>query len=141
MQQTRGQGSHWPGCIWRCIYHGLPGAGKNHYRDGSHKKLLNAVDEEEKKLFFKEVALLNSLKHQSIVKFMAVCYQPLAMMLEYVYFDFRFFGQAVRVNTLSEFLLKIDEQNCDGFHDLVCHAATEIIESGPWELKMLRSRQ
>ena len=49
------------------------------------KKMLNEVDEEEKKLFFKEVALLNSLKHQSIVKFKAVCYQPLAMMLEYVY--------------------------------------------------------
>lgn len=47
--------------------------------------MLNEVDEEEKKLFFKEVALLNSLKHQSIVKFKAVCYQPLAMMLEYIY--------------------------------------------------------
>ena len=45
------------------------------------KKMLNAVDEEEKKLFFKEVALLNSLNHQSIVKFMAVCYHLLAMML------------------------------------------------------------
>ena len=43
-------------------------------------------------------------------------------------FDFRFFGQAIRVNTLSAFLLKIDEQNCGGFHDLVCHAATEIID-------------
>ena len=92
------------------------------------KKLFNAVDKEEKKLFFKEVALLNSLKHQSIVTFMAICYQPLAMMLEYVYFDFYFFGQAVRVNSLSEFLLKLDEQNCGGFYDLVCHAATEIID-------------
>lgn len=45
------------------------------------KKMLNEVDEEEKKLFFKEVALLNSLKHQRIVKFKVVCYQPLA----YVY--------------------------------------------------------
>ena len=40
---------------------------------------------------------------------MAVCYQPLAMMLEYVYFDFHLFGQAVRVNRMSEFLLKIGE--------------------------------
>ena len=92
------------------------------------KKLFNAVDKEEKKLFFKEVALLNSLKHQSIVTFMAIRYQPLAMMLEYVYFDFYFFGQAVRVNSLSKFLLKLDEQNCGGFYDLVCHAATEIID-------------
>lgn len=90
--------------------------------------MLNAVDEEEKKLFFKEVALLNSVKFQSVVKSMAVCYQPLAMMLEYVHFDFHLFGQAVRVNTLSAFLLKIDEQNCSGFHDLVYHAATEVMD-------------
>lgn len=86
------------------------------------------MDEEEKKLFFKEVALLDSIKHQSVVKSMAVCYQPLAMMLKYVYFDFHLFGQAVRVNTLSEFLLKIDEKNCGGFHDLIYHAATEVID-------------
>ena len=83
---------------------------------------------EETFLFSKEVALLNSLKHQSVVKFMAVCNQPLAMMLEYVYFDFHLFGQAVRVDTLFEFLLKIDEQNCSGFHDLVCRVATEVID-------------
>ena len=68
--------------------------------------MLNVVDEEEKKLFFKEVALLNSVKFQSVVKSMAVCYQQLAMMLEYVYFDFHLFGQAVRVNTLSAFFLE-----------------------------------
>lgn len=89
--------------------------------------MLNTVNEEKNKLFFKEVALLNSLKLQSVVKFMAICYQPLAMMLEYVYFDF-YLGQAVRVNTLSEFLLKIDEQNCGGFHDLVFHAAKDVID-------------
>ena len=59
---------------------------------------------------------------------MAVCHQPLAMILKYVYFDFYLFGQAVRVTTLFEFLLKIYEQNCGGFHDLVCHVATEVIE-------------
>ena len=59
---------------------------------------------------------------------MAVCYQPLAMMLEYVYFDFHLFGQAVRVNAPFGFLLKIDEQNGGGFHDLVCHVATEVID-------------
>ena len=83
---------------------------------------------EETFLFFKEVAPLNSLKHQSVVKFMAVCHQPLAMIPKYVYFDFHLFGQAVRVNTLFEFLLKIYAQKCDGFHDLVCHVATEVID-------------
>lgn len=56
--------------------------------------MLNVVDEAKKRLFFKEVALLNSIKYHSVVKSMAVCYQPLAMMLEYVYFDFHLFGQA-----------------------------------------------
>lgn len=92
------------------------------------KKLLNAMDEEERKLFCKEVALLDRLKHRSIVKFLAVCYQPPAIMLEYVYFDFTPFEQIVRVSTLSDFLLKIDEQKCDGFQEVVCHAATEIID-------------
>ena len=59
---------------------------------------------------------------------MAVCHQPLAMIPKYVYFDFHLFGQAVRVNTLFEFLLKIYAQKCDGFHDLVCHVATEVID-------------
>ena len=50
------------------------------------------------------------------------------MMLEYVHFDFNLFGQYVRVDTLSDFLLKVDEQNCDGFNDIVFNAATEAID-------------
>lgn len=86
------------------------------------------MDGEEKKLFAKEVALLNALEHQNIVKFIAVCHQLLAMMLEYVYFDFSIFGQDVCVSALSDLLLKIDKQNCEGFHGLVSHTATEIID-------------
>ena len=65
--------------------------------------------------FSKEVALLNGLVHCNIVKFMSVCYEPLAMMLEYVYFDFDLFGQDVRVSTLSHLLLKIYENNSKDF--------------------------
>ena len=90
------------------------------------KKMLNALDPEENKLFSKEVALLNSIAHQNVVKFMKVCHQPPAIMLEYVYFDFNIFRQDVRV--LSDFLLKINEHNCTGFQELVNHAATEIID-------------
>lgn len=43
-------------------------------------------------------------------------------MLEYVYFDFKPFGQDIRVSALSDFLLQIDDANCEGFHDLVHHA-------------------
>ena len=92
------------------------------------KKMLQVLDQEEKKLFFKEVALLNELHHRNIVKFKAVCCQPLAMMLEYMYFDFKQFGEDVRVSSLSDFLLQIDEFNCEGFHELVTHAAMEIVE-------------
>ena len=92
------------------------------------KKMLNALDSEEKKIFSKEVALLNGLNHRNVVKFMSVCHQPPAIMLEYVYFDFKLFGPEVRVSALSDFLLKINEHNCAGFHEVVNHAATEIID-------------
>ena len=91
------------------------------------KKMINAMDAEEKKLFIKEVALLSGLNHPNVVRFMSVCHQPPAMMLEYVYFDFNLFGADVRVSTLSDFLIKVDEYDSVGFQELVCHAATEII--------------
>lgn len=40
------------------------------------KKMINALDQEEKKLFSKEVAIMNGLNHASVVRFKAVCYQP-----------------------------------------------------------------
>lgn len=91
------------------------------------KKMLQVLDQEEKKLFFKEVELLNELQHTNIVRLRGVCCQPLAMMLDYVYFDFTQFDQDVRVSSLSDFLLQIDEYNCEGFCNLINHAAKEII--------------
>ena len=92
------------------------------------KKMLHVLDDEEKKLFSKEVALLRDLKHKNIVEFKRVCCQPLAMMLEYVYFDFKQFGLDVHVSSLAGFLLKSDQFNCVDFHELNCHAAAEIVE-------------
>lgn len=92
------------------------------------KKMLQVLDQEERKLFFKEVTLLNELQHRNIVEFKAVCCQPPAMMLEYVFFDFKQFGQDVRVSTLADFLLKIDEFRSEEFHPLANHAALEIVE-------------
>ena len=85
--------------------------------------MIQVLDQEEKKLFFKEVELLNGLHHANIVKLKGVCCQPPAMMLEYVYFDFKLFGQDVRVSSLSDFLLQIGDSNCVGFGELVNHAA------------------
>ena len=90
------------------------------------KKMSNVLDQEERKLFSKEVAILHGLHHTNVVKFKAVCYKPQAMMLEYICFDFKPFGQDICVSTLSDFLLEIDDANCEGIHDLVNHAAKEI---------------
>ena len=56
------------------------------------KKMLQVLDQEEKKLFYKEIRLLNDLHHPNIVRLKGVSVQPLAMMLEYMYFDFKHFG-------------------------------------------------
>ena len=93
------------------------------------KKMLHVLDESEKKLFFKEAALLNGLHHQNIVKLLGVCHQPQAIMLEYVYFEFELFGvDDSRVSSLSDFLLHINDYNCEGFPDVINHAAVEMIQ-------------
>ena len=40
------------------------------------KKMINAMDAEERKLFLEEVALLSGLNHRNVVKFMSACHQP-----------------------------------------------------------------
>ena len=94
------------------------------------KKIINVLAQEERKLFSKEVSILHGLNHANVVNFKAVRYKPQAMILEYLYFDFKPFGQGIRVSALSDFLLEIDHANCEGFQDLVHHAAKEIIQ-GP----------
>ena len=50
-------------------------------------------------------------------------------MLEYVYFDFKLFGvDELRVSSLSDFLLQINDFNCKGFHDVINLAAVEMIQ-------------
>ena len=90
--------------------------------------MINVLDQGERKLFSKDVAILHGLNYNNVVKFKAVCYKPQAMMLEYIYFDLKLFGQDIRVSALSDFLLEIDDANCEGFHDLIHHAAKEIIQ-------------
>ena len=97
------------------------------------KKMLHAglhvLDQGEKKLFFKEAALLKGLLRPNIVKLLGVCHQPLAIMLECVYFDFNLFGvDDLRVSSLSDFLLQINDYSCKGFLDVINHAAVEMIQ-------------
>lgn len=62
------------------------------------KKLLRE-HEREKRLFLKEARILNNVSSQHIVQLKAVCATPVAMMLEYLYFDFEPFGIKRRVSS------------------------------------------
>ena len=62
------------------------------------KKILGESTDEEDG-FVKEARLIKSLKHQNMVSFKGFCASPLAIMLEYVYFDFSPFEIAKKVAT------------------------------------------
>lgn len=77
------------------------------------KKLLSTA-QEFKETFVKEATILNDLKHKNIVSFKAACKEPVAMMLEYVYFDFKVFGGDGKVSSLNNFLSYLDQNDCQG---------------------------
>ena len=47
------------------------------------------TNQRETDLFMKEIRILNELKCENVVKVEGFCSQPLAVMLEYPYFDFK----------------------------------------------------
>ena len=64
-------------------------------RNNSEKvviKRLVGEDEKEKCLFLKDANILRGIKSEHIVKFKAVCMQPCATMLEYLFSDYAPFG-------------------------------------------------
>lgn len=56
----------------------------------------------------KEAKMLKSLCHPNITQFMGVCSKPLAIMMEYEYFDFTPFGLDHQISNLQEFLHTLD---------------------------------
>ena len=60
-----------------------------------------------RKLFMKEARLLAELHHENIVRMHGICMNPLAIVLEYVVFDFAPFNRNVKVNTLDKGLSEI----------------------------------
>ena len=64
--------------------------------------------------FTKEACLLHDLNHCNIVQFKAVCHEPVAVMLEYVYFDLSVFGGEGRVSSLKDFISCLDTADCNG---------------------------
>ena len=80
------------------------------------KKAIQALEDDERKLFLKEVALLHDLKHDNVVKLKKVCYKPCALMLEYLCFSLIPSGANARVSSLADLLLNADaEYNFEGF--------------------------
>ena len=86
------------------------------------------LDQEERNPFHKEISFHNDLHHPNIVRLKGVSVQPLAMMLKYMYFDFKHFGHdGLCVHSLADFLPQVDEFTCEGLFELLNHAAKEII--------------
>ena len=91
-------------------------------------KRLYRDNERAKRLFAKEARILNGLSNRHIVKFKAISTSPVAMMLEYLYFDFEPFGTQGRVSSLEGFLDFVgDERQCvDGFSTLHSRIAEHV---------------
>ncbi len=110
------------GMVYRTTFDNVPVVIKKlHTNIGRHEDIT--------KEFVKEAELLKSLNHDNIVKLKAICMRPNvnAMMLEFVNFDFRGFGDDTQVNNLSDFLTHVDENNdCEGFTHLMPVIAEDI---------------
>ena len=79
------------------------------------KKMLSD-DVLDKKTFIKEARILQRLKHPNIVDFKGICNNPFALVLEYVYFDFKPFGVEQKVSSLAQFLGVLEGfAECHGF--------------------------
>ena len=90
------------------------------------KELLRQNNHYERRLLSKECRLLAGLANKHIVKLQAVCESPLAMMMEYVYFDFGVLdlglnGRSSSVRDFLDFVTINDE--VDKFADLTIKIA------------------
>ena len=53
--------------------------------------------------FLKEAKILESLNHPNLVNFKSICYQPIAVMFEYVLFSFSPFGTICEIPRMDGF--------------------------------------
>ena len=63
------------------------------------------------KTFVKEALLLSTVNHENVVAMIAVCDEPISIMMECCEFDFKIFGARSRVTSLDKFLELMDEEN------------------------------
>ena len=93
------------------------------------KKLLDSSDEARKSLV-KEARIINQLNHANIVQFKGICLDRYAVLLEYVYFDFKPLGHESIVHTLAGFLVFCKKSSCKGMHRSIFQHASFDIASG-----------
>ena len=72
------------------------------------KKIIGNRCDETGKFFLEEAKMLESLNHLNLVNFKNVCYQPLAIMFEYVSFSFSPFGTTREIRRLDGFQRFLD---------------------------------
>ena len=85
-------------------------AGGNQNVDVVVKQMLSESSEDVV-CFAKEAKLLFSIGHKNVVSFLGYCPQPCAIMVEYVFFDFKPFGVDKKVNSLLDLLNYLDKIN------------------------------
>lgn len=89
--------------------------------------VLKELDDVEEKDLIKEAKFHNELSHPNVVKFFAICKEPKALMLEYVFFNMSPFGGHDRISSLDGLLLELDKMHFAGFEHLVPKIAMGII--------------
>lgn len=88
-----------------------------------------AIGDVARKLFMKEAKLLSGLRHENVVQMYGICVNPLAIILEYVVFDFSPFKRNIKANTLDKALSEIAQipksQDCV-FDHVIPVIATDV---------------
>ena len=91
-------------------------------------KQLRGESQEEEDCFIKEARLMNTIDHENVVKFKAFSTTPLAIMMEYLHFDFSLFDVSKSLSNLVEFLNYLDKIDAFGYfsNDMVPKMGYEI---------------
>ena len=89
--------------------------------------VLKELDDIEERDLIKEAKFHKELSHPNVVKFFAICKEPKALMLEYVFFNMTPFGRHVEVSSLDSLLLELDKIHFAGFEHLVPKIAKGIV--------------
>ena len=93
------------------------------------KKLISET-ESCKKIFIKEAKFLNDSASDYVVKFLGFCWNPMAIMMEYMFFDFSIFGLDRKVSSLKD-LLAVLHSECmfNSFESFPVFISKEVISA------------